>query len=115
MERDSDFEREQEEAAANEAAEIGGEPGKALGYEDDPSSPGVREDPAFTPVDEAGGGQAEGFEQAEAQLIDRAENPRGPSPEADQAIRDDERVEPVYGEPDEVHTSEDEPGEPGRW
>ena len=40
---------------------------------------------------------------------------KGFYPEADQAVRDDERVEPVYGEPDEVRTSEDEPGEPGRW
>jgi hypothetical protein len=117
MERDSDFEREQEEAAANEAAEIGGEPGKALGYEDDPSSPGVREDPAFTPVDDAGGGQAEGFEQSEAQLIDRAENPRGPSPYADrERVSEDDRAERTYGESDDVRTSEDDPERPdGNW
>jgi hypothetical protein len=35
-------------------------------YEDD--------DPAFDPVREAGGGEAEGFEDAEAELIEHAEH-----------------------------------------
>jgi hypothetical protein len=109
MERESDFERRQEDLAAAEAGRIGGEPGKALGYEDDPTSPGISQDPAMAPVEEAGGGVAEGFEQAEAQLIDRAENPRGPSPLADRGAVESERTDAVYGEADHVRTSEDDP------
>ena len=114
MESDSEFERRQEEAAASEAAHIGGEPGKVPGYDDDPATPGISDDPARRPVEEAGGGQAEGFEIAEAELIDRAENPRGPSPFADrERISEDDRAEIEYGESDEVRTSEDNPDDPG--
>lgn len=110
MERESDFERRMEEEAAAEARRIGGEPGIVPGYDDDPTSPGISEDPARRPVEEAGGGQAEGFEQAEAQLIDRAENPRGPSPYADrERIEEDPRADQDYGESDAVRTSEDDP------
>jgi hypothetical protein len=117
MERESEFERRQEQEAAAEAAEIGGEPGLVPGYDEDPTSPGVSEDPARRPVEEAGGGQAEGFEQAEAQLIDRAENPRGPSPYADrERVSEDDRAERTYGESDGVRTSEDDPERPdGNW
>lgn len=38
-------------------------------------------DPAMAPLEEAGQGQSEGFELAEAQLVDRAENPRGRTPD----------------------------------
>jgi hypothetical protein len=108
MESDSEFERRQEEAAASEAAHIGGEPGKVPGYDDDPTTPGISEDPAQRPVDEAGGGEAEGFE-----LVDRAENPRGPSPYADrERISEDDRAETGYGESDAVRTSEDDPDNP---
>ena len=58
MESDSEFERRQEEEAAAEAAHIGGEPGKVPGYDDDPTTPGLSEDPALRPVQEAGGGEA---------------------------------------------------------
>ncbi|MEA2321111.1 MAG: hypothetical protein QOD81_961 [Solirubrobacteraceae bacterium] len=110
MERETEFERRQEQEAAAEAARIGGEPGKVPGYDDDPTSPGISEDPARRPVEEAGGGQAEGFEQAEAQLIDRAENPRGPSPLKDrEGVSEDDRAETTYGEADDVRTSEDDP------
>jgi hypothetical protein len=117
MESDSEFERQQEAAAAAEAAKVGGEPGIVPGYDDDPTTPGISEDPARRPVDEAGGGEAEGFEIAEAELIDRAENPRGPSPGADQErVSEDVRAEREYGEGDEVHTSEDDPErEDGNW
>jgi hypothetical protein len=112
MEREDDFERRQEEEAAAEAAEIGGQPGLAAGYDEDPTSPGMSDDPAMTPVQDAGGGEAEGFELAEAQLIDRAENPRGPSPMADQElVSEDDRAERTYGEADEEHTAEQEAGE----
>jgi hypothetical protein len=67
------------------------------------------------PVYEAGGGEAEGFELAEAELIDRAENPRGPSPMADrEQISEDDRAEQTYGEADEEHTAEDDPGSSDR-
>ena len=117
MESESAFESRQEEAAAAEAAKIGGEPGKVPGYDDDPSTPGLSEDPARRPVEEAGGGEAEGFELAEAQLRDRAENPRGPSPAADQErVSEDARAETEYGESDAVRTSEDDPERPdGNW
>lgn len=117
MESDSEFERRQEEAAASEAAHIGGEPGKVPGYDDDPTTPGLSEDPARKPVEEAGGGQAEGFEIAEAELVDRAENPRGPSPMADrERVSEDDRAEAEYGEGDAVRTSEDDPDSPeGSW
>jgi hypothetical protein len=54
---------EEAEAAASEAAEIGGP------TPDDPV-----EDPAERPLVEAGEGEAEGFELAEAGLIDNAEH-----------------------------------------
>lgn len=55
------FEEQREaELAASEAAHIGGGSGRPP------------ENPAEAPVDEAGGGQAEGFEQAEELLIEHA-------------------------------------------
>ena len=63
---DPRFEREQESAAAAEAAQIGGQPSS-----EPPSSREAR-DPAQRPVDEAGGGEAEGFEEAERQLVEHA-------------------------------------------
>jgi hypothetical protein len=115
MEREDDFERRQEEEAAEEAAHIGGDPGLAAGYDEDPTTPGLSDDPAMRPVQDAGGGEAEGFELSEAQLIDRAENPRGPSPMADQErVSEDARAERTYGEADEEYTSEDDPEESER-
>lgn len=109
MESDSEFERRQEQEAAEEAAHIGAEPD----FDHDDLRPGVSSDPARAPVEEAGGGQAEGFEQAEAELIDRAENPRGPSPYADrERVSEDDRAEQTYGESDEFRTSEDDPERP---
>jgi len=52
--------KEEEEAAAEEAAEIGGE------------APVESDDPAQQPLIEAGQGESEGFELAEAQLRDIA-------------------------------------------
>lgn len=64
-------------------------------------------DPAFQAVDEAGGGEAEGFEMAEAELIERAENWEGRSPEHD-AFAPEETGTIVYGEADEEFSSEQE-------
>jgi hypothetical protein len=60
MSEDPEYEQEEVDAAAAEAAEIGG----VAGDEDI--------DPAQRPVAEAGGGYAEGFEQAEEALIEHA-------------------------------------------
>lgn len=85
---------EQEDAAAAEAASIGG-------------SGTDSEDPAMQPVDEGGGGVEEGFEQAERDLVENASHGDGRgNPEAD-AI-DNESVESQrstaeYGEPDELN------------
>jgi hypothetical protein len=57
---DPRFEHDEEAAAAAEAARIGG----VAGDED--------LDPALRPVVEGGGGEAEGFEEAEEALIDHA-------------------------------------------
>ncbi len=64
---ESDYEREQEDAAAAEAARIGGE----VSSEPPPVDADER-DPAEQPVREAGGGEAEGFEEAERELIEHA-------------------------------------------
>ena len=110
MERESEFERREEAEAAREAAGIGAEPGRDPGRDDDYIPPGESSDPARRVVEEAGGGEAEGFELAEAELIDRAENFRGPSPQVDaERVSEDDRADSVYGEADEVHTSEDDP------
>src|SRR3954451_13218017 len=113
MERESEFERREEAEAAAEAAAIGAEPGRVPGRDDDVIPPGESADPARRVVEEAGGGEAEGFELAEAELIERAENPHGPSPMADrERISEDDRAENEYGESDSVRTSEDDPDRP---
>ena len=78
---------EQEALAAAEAAAIGG-----AGVSDETGNPDFdREgaDPAYVAVEQGGGGQAEGFEQAEALLIDHAENPPEPELTADGFDLDD--------------------------
>lgn len=60
MTPDPRYEQEETDAAAAEAAKIGG----VAGDED--------LDPALRPVIEGGGGEAEGFEEAEQALIDHA-------------------------------------------
>ena len=92
-----------EAAAAAEAAAIGGDPGTDVG------------DPAMQPVEEAGGGVAEGFEQAEADLIENASHGDGAgNPEADAIDNehvDSQRSTAEYGEPDELDGDPDEPGD----
>ena len=113
MESESEFERRQEDEAAAEAARIGAEVGRTPGRDDDLIPPGESDDPAMRAVEEAGGGEAEGFEQAEAELVERAENPHGPSPMADrERVSEDARAEREYGEGDEIPTSEDDPEAP---
>jgi hypothetical protein len=115
-----EFEREEEDAAAEEAGRIGGDPyqhapgeGDPLQYIEEDSLPAGQTAESWRAVEEGGGGEAEGFEQAEAELIERAENPHGPSPIADAEDVDEEEaaLDPEFGEADDVHTSEDDPDE----
>jgi hypothetical protein len=61
------------------------------------------------PVEEGGGGQAEGFELSEQELIEHASH--GDQQKPSRIIRDagaeeDEEPDAVYGEPDEEHYEE---------
>lgn len=109
---DSDLVREEEAAAAAAAGNIGG----VAGDEDD-------FDPAMRPVYEAGGGVAEGFEQAEADLVENAQHGDGrgdplsdafrPEAESDLASveygeGDEEKVTEVVRDPDDPQS--DDPG-----
>jgi hypothetical protein len=62
---DRDPATEQAEAAAEEAGSIGGRTSSEPSSEDEP-------DEAARPVAEGGGGEAEGFEEAERELIEHA-------------------------------------------
>jgi hypothetical protein len=111
-----EFEREQEEAAAEEARHIGGDPEEDLDYIERDSRPAGISDEAWRAVEEGGGGEAEGFEEAEAELIERAENPHGPSPikDAEGLDEEPEALDAEYGEADEEYTSEDDPDDSDR-
>ncbi len=78
MTADPPYEQEETAEAAREAAEIGG-----AGAED--------HDPAQRPVKEAGGGESEGFEEAERALIDHASH--GDQHAAHAILRDQGPVE----------------------
>lgn len=81
---------EEAEAAAAEAARIGGP------VPDDPV-----EDPAQRPVTEGGGGESEGFELAEEELIDNASHgDQKQFPDGD-APPPEEPIEAAFGEADE--------------
>lgn len=86
MTPDPRYEQEQADAAAAEAAKIGG----VAGDED--------LDPAQRPVIESGGGEAEGFELAEQALIEHASH--GDQQSAHAVIHD-------AGRPEERGTTED--------
>lgn len=89
--QDDPLAEEEAEAAAAEAAEIGGP------APDDPV-----DDPAQRPVVEGGEGQAEGFELAEAELIDNAahgDQKRFPNRDASPP---EEPTDAAFGEPDEA-------------
>ena len=109
-ERDPLVQRE-EQAAAAEASGIGG------------PAPEPEGDEASRPVEEAGGGEAEGFEQAERELVEQASHGEGgASPETDAFAPEPEgdRATSTYSEPDQVDPTEvvsdpdagpDDPGE----
>ena len=86
------------EAAAAEAAAIGG-----------PTPDYGVEDPADHAVAEGGGGEAEGFEQAEASLTDHAEHGEGGIAATGEGLAgevESDRSGAAYGEADHVETSE---------
>ncbi len=88
---------EEAEAAAAEAGAIGG------------PDPQPELDPADKPVAEGGGGEAEGFEQAEEALIGQASHddvPADPTGGAFTPERDENPSRGVYGESDEVEVTE---------
>jgi hypothetical protein len=90
---DDDLIREEESRAASDAAKIGGRAG------DEDDFP-----PEMRAVYEAGGGEAEGFEQAEADLIENAQHGDGhgePITDAFSPERESDRSSAVYGEADE--------------
>ncbi len=63
------------------------------------------------PVDEAGGGESEGFEQAEEELVDRAEGKAGeghPLGDRFPAEETDPDQHTAYGDADEVQSDVDE-------
>ena len=94
---DRDVQREADAAAA-EAGSIGGRA--------DPD-----QDPERAPVEEAGGGESEGFEQAEEELIEQAEHGDAPSEPASDAFPPEEesdRSTAEYGEADEAVTDDRE-------
>lgn len=85
---------EETEAAAEEAAAIGGH-----GSNEDA-------DPAERPLEEAGEGEAEGFEQAEKDLIEHASH-GDPAPDPSELTSDElEHPEPEYGAADHEHSTE---------
>jgi hypothetical protein len=89
----------EESRAAAEAGAIGGE------------APEAAEDSAWQPVEEAGGGEAEGFEQAEADLQEHAQHGddfRHPIRDAFPVEEAAERSGASYGDPDRR-----DPPEPG--
>ena len=73
--------------------------------------PNERQDPARQPVEEAGGGVAEGFEQAEQDLIENASHgDGGGDPETDAIDNENveaERSTAEYGEADGPKPTDD--------
>jgi hypothetical protein len=97
-EREPDDERfveDEEDAAAAEAAGIGG---RRPDYHVDDDHDG---DEAFRPLEEAGEGESEGFELAEQDLIEEASHGEGGHYPGDDAFEDEQDAGAVYGEPDE--------------
>ena len=90
---DEPFVEEEEEAAAAEAARIGG------------PRPEYDADEAHRPAAESGEGEAEGFELAEQDLIEEAshgEEGRSPEVDAFQPELESDTADSVYGEADDV-------------
>jgi hypothetical protein len=111
MDRDDDLVRDEEDAAAAEAAAIGGNPGVDP-TEGDPDRFDGERGPAFRAVEEGGGGDAEGFELAESLLEENAtDGGQSPSPMVDRE-RTDEDSRAIdgdrYGDADDVRSPQDD-------
>jgi hypothetical protein len=97
MTPDPPYEQEETDLAAQEAAHIGGRAGDET------------LDPAERAVREGGGGEAEGFEEAEAALIDHASHGDQQSAHAilhDAAGAEESIPDRDYGEGDREYSSE---------
>jgi hypothetical protein len=84
---------EEEEAAAAEAARIGG------------ARPEYHVDEAHRPLEESGEGESEGFELAEEDLIEEAshgDERRSPEADAFDAEVESDEADSVYGDADDV-------------
>jgi hypothetical protein len=92
--QDEDVVREQERAAAAEAARIGGRTGEPP------------RDPAEEPLLQAGEGYAEGFEQAEEMLVEHAEQGDRPEVADFPPEPESDRASAAYGEPDSIGHAE---------
>ena len=90
----------EEAAAAGEAASIGGRRDEVV-------------DEAERPVSEAGGGEAEGFELSEQELIDEAEQAGRHNPMTEAGEPEETGSSAAYGEPDQLGSTErdDEPAD----
>ena len=89
---DEPFIEDEEEAAAAEAGRIGGD--RPDYYDNDESQ---------RPLEEAGEGEAEGFELAEEDLVEEASHgEEGRSPELDAFDEEEDDAGSVYGDADDV-------------
>lgn len=94
MEREDDITAGREaERAAEEAGSIGGD------------TPDLGDDPADQAVEEAGGGESEGFEQAEAALEENAQHGNGGADPAGDAMPPEPESGAAYGEADTVEST----------
>jgi hypothetical protein len=101
---ESEFEHEQEDAAAQEAGAIGGRPSS-----EPPGVDAEQLDPAQAPLIEAGEGESEGFELSEQELVEHASH--GDEHSAGRIMQDaSDQDEDVRGhggaEADSEHTTE---------
>jgi hypothetical protein len=97
MNADQPYEQQETAEAAREAAEIGGSGGTD------------ERDPAMRPVEEAGGGEAEGFEESERALIEHASHGDDQAAHAilhDQGKAEEPDTERQDGEADHERSSE---------
>jgi hypothetical protein len=94
-ESDDPLVRHEEDAAASEAASIGGRaPADA--------------DEERRPVEEAGGGEGEGFESAEESLVDHAEHTAGEGTPRPDQMGEEAEIDPAsYGEADRPRRPEE--------
>ncbi|HKH14900.1 MAG TPA: hypothetical protein VKA47_09625 [Solirubrobacterales bacterium] len=98
-----------EDVVAKEEAAAATEAGSICGHRDESV------DEAERPVSEGGGGEAEGFELSEQELVDEAEQEQRHDPLAEAGEPEAEDPKAEYGEPDRVDSTareEEPPDEP---